>query len=113
MYVKEGQHLDALVEATIKDDEQGDPPASRDILEALGITVGEEYGSLRYLTRRISSVVKEELEKKGMELYDIKLEFGRNNGSIILIDEISAGNMRVYRKGKKVEPLDLVKYLLD
>lgn len=111
-YAEEGQPLDGFVEVTLKDDDRQDPPISADALEALGILSIEEYETLKNLTREISKIVKAELEKKGMELYDIKLEFGRINGKIALIDEISGGNMRVYKDGKMVEPLDLVKFLL-
>lgn len=111
-YAEEGQPLDGFVEVTLKDDDRQDPPISADALEALGILSIEEYETLKNLTREISKIVKAELEKKGMELYDIKLEFGRINGKIALIDEISGGNMRVYKDGKIVEPLDLVKFLL-
>lgn len=111
-YAKEGEPLDAFVEVTLKDDDRQDPPISADALEALGILSIEEYETLKHLTREISKIVKAELDKKGMELYDIKLEFGRINGKIALIDEISGGNMRVYKDGKIVEPLDLVKFLL-
>jgi phosphoribosylaminoimidazole-succinocarboxamide synthase len=47
-------------------------------------------------------------------LYDIKLEFGRckKSGEIILIDEISGGNMRVYKNGSYMLPLDLEKDFL-
>lgn len=111
-YAEEGQPLDGFVEVTLKDDDRQDPPISADALEALGILSIEEYETLKHLTREISKIVKAELEKKGMELYDIKLEFGRINGKIALIDEISGGNMRVYKDGKIVEPLDLVQFLL-
>ncbi|MCR1834083.1 phosphoribosylaminoimidazolesuccinocarboxamide synthase [Oceanobacillus caeni] len=112
-YVEEGQPLDAFVEVTIKDDERQDPPISKDALDMLGILTKEEYEVLKGLTKDISLVVKEELAKKGMELYDIKLEFGRNKANeIILIDEISGGNMRVYKDGEYILPLDLEQLLL-
>jgi len=47
-----------------------------------------------------------------MELYDIKFEFGRVGDKIHLIDEISGGCMRVYKDGKKLEPMELVTTLL-
>ena len=112
-YVSEGQELDALVEVTLKDDDRGDPPITRDTLEMLGILSGEEFDTLKSLTKKISGVIKEALAVKGMELYDIKLEFGRVDGEIVLIDEASAGNMRVYKDGAIVGPLDLVRLLLD
>ena len=49
---------------------------------------------------------------KGLDLYDIKLEFGLVNGEIALIDEISGGNMRVYRNGEIVDPMELSKIVV-
>lgn len=113
-YAKEGQHLDSLVEVTLKDDDRGDPLITKDALNALGLLNCDEYDILRNLTKKISGIVKDELAKKGMELYDIKLEFGRVgvNGEIALIDEISAGNMRAYKDGTIVAPLELVRLML-
>ena len=111
-YATEGQELDAFVEVTLKDDEREDPPITKDALAILGILTNEEYESLKAQTQTICKMVKEDLAKYGCELYDIKLEFGGNNGEVILIDEISGGNMRVYKDGSIVKPLDLVKIVL-
>jgi len=111
-YVREGDKLDALVEVTLKDDDRGDPPITRDMLDMLGIMTGGEYDVLKALTKRVSGVIKDELAAKGMELYDIKLEFGRVDGEVVLIDEISGGNMRVYKGGAIVDPMDLVRLIL-
>ncbi|TXL66514.1 phosphoribosylaminoimidazolesuccinocarboxamide synthase [Cerasibacillus terrae] len=113
-YATEGQSLDAFVEITLKDDERNDPPISRDALDMLGILSLQEYESLKQMTQDISEIVKYELGKKGIELYDIKFEFGRDQaGNIILIDEISGGNMRAYKDGKYIEPLKLTKLMLE
>lgn len=107
-YAEEGQKLDKFVEVTLKDDERNDPPISRDALSMLGILSGGDYETLKQLTIDISDIIKEELARKNIELYDIKLEFGRDKeGNIILIDEISGGNMRVYRDGKAIDPIEL------
>ncbi|MCM3744906.1 phosphoribosylaminoimidazolesuccinocarboxamide synthase [Sporosarcina luteola] len=112
-YCEEGQPLDAFVEVTIKDDDRNDPPITEDALAQLGILTEDEYAVLEKLTKEISVVVKEELAVKGLDLYDIKLEFGRDpEGNIMLIDEISGGNMRVYQDGVYVAPLDLEKLVL-
>lgn len=112
-YAVEGQDLDAFVEVTLKDDDRGDPPISKDALSMLNLLTNEEYETLKSLTQRISGLIKDELGAKGMELYDIKLEFGRDEeGNIMLIDEISGGNMRVYKDGKIVDPLELVTLML-
>jgi phosphoribosylaminoimidazole-succinocarboxamide synthase len=113
-YCTEGQPLDAFVEVTLKDDVRGDPPITKDALMMLGMLSEDEYEDLKSLTQRIAKIVRDEIAKKGMELYDIKFEFGKSpEGEVMLIDEISAGNMRVYKDGKRVEPLDLVRLMLD
>lgn len=112
-YCEEGQTLDAFVEVTLKDDERNDPPISKDGLVMLGLLTAEEYDELEQMTKQISGIVKEELAKRELELYDIKLEFGRDSeGALMLIDEISGGNMRAYGKDGYVEPLELEKLML-
>jgi len=115
MYAEEGQPLDAFVEVTIKDDARQDPPISDDALSMLGILSLEEYKVLKDLTKQIGQVIKDELAVKGIELYDIKFEFGRigEDGQIALIDEISGGNMRAYKNGQYIEPLQLEKWMLE
>lgn len=113
-YATEGQDLDSFVEVTIKDDERLDPPISEDALSMLGILTHDEYAILKQRTIEISKFVAAELEKKGLTLYDIKLEFGRDakTGEILLIDEISGGNMRAYKGDTYIEPLHLEKIML-
>lgn len=115
MYAKEGQTLDAFVEITLKDDERKDPPITEDALHMLGILSRDEYKILKELTVKISNIIRAELAKKDIELYDIKLEFGRIGTSkeIALIDEISGGNMRAYKDGKYIEPLKLERLILE
>lgn len=111
-YCEEGQSLDAFVEVTLKDDDRNDPPINQEGLSQLGILSKAEYATLEKLTKDVSAVVKEVLAEKGLELYDIKLEFGRDaQGEIMLIDEISGGNMRAYKGGTAILPLDLEKLM--
>jgi len=115
LYVKEGQPLDALVEVTLKDDKRNDPLITDDALDMLGILSKSEYQTLKNLTKKICNIIKEIMAEKNIELYDIKLEFGRleDTGEIILIDEISGGNMRAFKDGKYIEPLELEKLMLE
>jgi len=106
-YCKEGQPLDYFVEVTLKDDNREDPPITKDALEMLGVATGEEYETIKEMTQKTTAVIRDELAKKDVELYDIKLEFGRVDGRITLVDEISGGNMRAYRNGEYIQPLDL------
>ena len=112
-YIKEGEPLDAFVEVTLKDDARQDPPISRDALTMLGILSADEYKTLEDMTKKIAGIVKDALAEKGLDLYDIKFEFGKIDGEIVLIDEISGGNMRVYKEGSYVEPLTLTGLFLD
>lgn len=113
-YCQEGQEVGDFVEFTIKDDERGDPTISKDALALLNILNEQEYETIKADTVTICKLVKEELAKKELDLYDIKLEFGRDSqGKTILIDEISGGNMRVYKNGVYLEPLKLEKEFLS
>ncbi len=114
-YVKDGQPLDAFVEITLKDDAREDPCITDDALELLGILSKEEYLVLKNLTKKIAAIVKAELAKKGIELYDIKFEFGRvgEDQQIVLIDEISGGYMRAYKDGQHIQPLELAQIMLN
>lgn len=112
-YINEGADLDAFFEITIKDDAAGDPTISKDCLETLNIARADQYEELKRLTKEICGLIRDILKEKGLDLYDIKLEFGLDeNDKIILIDEISGGNMRVYRGNEYIEPLKLTELVL-
>ncbi len=107
-YIEEAAELPAYVETTFKNDELCDPLVTKDGLVVLGVMTAEQYDSMKERTQKISTVVKNELAKKGLDLYDIKFEFGIDkDGEVILIDEIASGNMRVYKDGVYVNPMDL------
>ena len=107
-YIEEGADLPAYVETTFKNDEKGDPLVTKDGLIDLGVMTGEQYDAIRDMTRRISAIVKEDLAAKGLELYDIKFEYGYDaEGKVMLIDEIASGNMRVYKDGEYIAPMTL------
>lgn len=108
-YIEEGANLDAYVEMTLKNDEKGDPLITKEGLVALNIMTDEQYEQTKAMTQKITEIVAEDLKEKGLILYDIKFEFGFNNGEVILIDEIASGNMRVYKDGEYIDPLTLSK----
>jgi len=113
-YIKDGTPLEGgLVETTFKNDALGDPLVNEDALVALGVMSHEMYASMREQTLKIARIVADDLKKKGLDLYDIKFEFGYNKNEVILIDEIASGNMRVYKDGKIVDPMDLTKMILQ
>ncbi|WP_394268732.1 phosphoribosylaminoimidazolesuccinocarboxamide synthase, partial [Anaerococcus nagyae] len=90
-----------------------DPLITKDALVLLNIMTEEEYEELKDLALNIGEIVREELAKKDLDLYDIKFEFGRlADGKVALIDEISGGNMRAYKGDQYIEPLELEKIML-
>ncbi|MCL2821878.1 MAG: phosphoribosylaminoimidazolesuccinocarboxamide synthase [Firmicutes bacterium] len=113
LYVSEGDPIcPPVLEVTIKDDERNDPPINKNILASLNIMTPKQLDDMRAMGFKIANIVREECEKKGMVLYDIKLEFGIVDGKLALIDEISAGNMRAYVKGKVLSYNELSERIL-
>ena len=107
-YIEEGADLPAYVETTFKNDALGDPLVTKDGLVCLGVMTEEQYDSLKAQTQAITKIVADDLAEKGMELYDIKFEFGYDSeGNVMLIDEVASGNMRVYKDGQYIDPMTL------
>lgn len=112
-YIEEGKPLNNYTEITLKDDDRDDPLIIEDALVQLGILKEGEYDKICQMNIKISNIIKDIIKEKGLDLYDIKLEYGRLAGSdeIVLIDEVSGGNMRAYKDGKYIKPLELSKYM--
>ena len=107
-YIEEGADVPAYVETTFKNDELGDPLVTKDGLIALGVMTAEQYEDIKVMTQQITQIVADDLNEKGLVLYDIKFEFGYDaDGKVMLIDEIASGNMRVYKEGKYIDPMTL------
>ena len=109
-YIESASDLPEYVEMTFKNDEKGDPLVTKDALIALNIMTGKQYDDIKEMTKKITRIVADDLKAKGLDLYDIKFEFGYDaNGDVMLIDEIASGNMRVYKNGEYIEPMALSK----
>ena len=112
-YIADGTPLEGgYVECTFKNDALGDPLVTSEGLAALGIMTPEMFASMKEQPLKITKIVADDLKKMGMDLYDIKFEFGYNNDEVILIDEIASGNMRVYKDGQIMDPVELTKVIL-
>ena len=109
-YIEEGADLPAYVEMTFKNDEKGDPLVTKDGLIVLGVMTDEQYEDIKAMTQQITAIVADEMKARGMDLYDIKFEYGYDaDGKVMLIDEIASGNMRVYKNGEYIDPMTLSK----
>ncbi len=113
-YIKDGTPLEGgYVECTFKNDEKGDPLVTGEGLAALKVMTPAMFESMKEQTLKITNIVADDLKTIGLDLWDIKFEFGYNKGEVVLIDEIASGNMRVYEGNKIVDPVELTKKILN
>ncbi len=111
-YIEDGTVLDGgYVECTFKNDAKGDPLVTAEGLVALKVMDMDMFNSMKEQTLKITKVVADDLRTIGCDLWDIKFEFGYCNGEVVLIDEIASGNMRVYKDGEKLDPVELTKLI--
>ena len=113
-YIADGTPLEGgYVECTFKNDAKGDPLVTAEGLAALGVMSLEMFQSMKEQTLKITKIVADDLKTIGLDLWDIKFEFGYNGDEVILIDEIASGNMRVYKGNTIVDPVELTKLILN
>ena len=98
-WVKPFQGL-GIVEFTLKDDSLDDPLIAEDAVVALGIAGKEEVEVMKETAKKVAGILREFFSSKGLQLVDFKLEFGRLDGELIVIDELSRDTMRVARNGR-------------
>ncbi|HEO99137.1 MAG: phosphoribosylaminoimidazolesuccinocarboxamide synthase [Campylobacterales bacterium] len=96
-----------LVEFDYKNDELGDPKLNDQHCLILNLVNGtDELEYIRYMARRINTILSAFYAELDITLVDFKLEFGRDkDGNIILIDELSPDNFRLWDT-KTQEKLD-------
>jgi phosphoribosylaminoimidazole-succinocarboxamide synthase len=104
--------LEPVVEITLKDDEGGDPPITANSLAALGVLKESEVEELIQLTKKAVNYIKEDLSQKGLDLLDIKVEFG-DIGGFALVDEVSGDSMRVSREGVVLDHKELYQAVIN
>lgn len=103
-WVQQGTPLPSLVEFTLKDDERGDPLVSEDTLAALNILPLKDSTIIKKKAQQATAIIKAELAATGLELLDIKYEFGQVENKIVIIDEISGDTMRVMKDSRVLRP---------
>jgi len=99
-YLTKGRPLHDFFEITTKDDAAGDPRISRDLLASpdFGAPMTDaQYEECRQLCLKAAELIRDDLASIGYTLIDIKFEIGRIDGHTRIIDEVSAGIMRVYK----------------
>ena len=103
-----------IVEMRYNNSELGDPLINKHHAVALGLMTYDELAHVKQVALRTNELLGELLHKVGIELVDMRLEFGRasDNGHIIISDEISPDTCRFWDEATG-EKLDKDRFRLD
>ena len=103
-----------IVEMRYNNSELGDPLINKHHAVALGLMSYEELAHVKQVALRTNELLGELLHTVGIELVDMRLEFGRasDNGHIIISDEISPDTCRFWDEATG-EKLDKDRFRLD
>ena len=101
--IKQGKKFkEPIIEFFLKSDELNDPFMNSAHIKLLNIATTREIKYLIKLALRINILLIKLFSKIGIILVDFKLEFGKSNNEIILADEISPDNCRLWDKKSKL-----------
>lgn len=103
---EEGTKLPStVVEMYYKNDELGDPLINSYHIKTMGLATEDQVHKMEEYALKINDVLTTYLKTKKLELIDFKLEFGLNNGEVILGDEISPDTCRFWdsETGEKLD----------
>ncbi len=93
----EGKNLQKpIIEFYYKSDELDDPFINDNQIESLNIATEAELTYIKEQTLKINQLLIKLFSQDDLDLVDFKLEFGRVDGKIILIDEFSPDNCRLW-----------------
>jgi len=81
-----------------KSDEYGDPMVNDDVIMALNLASEEDLRAIKDLSLRINAILIDYLDRRGLLLPDLKLEFGKAEGILLVADEISCDTCRLWLK---------------
>ncbi len=103
-----------VVDLRYNNDELEDPFINRDHAVALGLATYRELDGMYDIARKANDLLKDLFHRAGIELVDMKIEFGRasDNGEIIISDEISPDTCRLWDE-ESGERLDKDRFRLD
>ena len=103
-----------IVEMRYNNDALDDPFINPDLAVAIGLVTYEEAARMISEAKKANGILKELFHRIGIELVDVKLEFGRatDNGEIILSDEVSPDTARLWDE-RTGERLDKDRFRLD
>ena len=104
--IEEGTVLKCpTLEFSYKNDELGDPLINSYFLKSLDLATQSEIETITEYAFKINNELKTLFHGCGLDLVDIKIEFGRYKGKVILADEISPDTCRLWdvETGEKLD----------
>jgi phosphoribosylaminoimidazole-succinocarboxamide synthase len=113
--VEEGyRNPNTILDLRYNDDDLEDPLINRDQAVAVGLSNYQELDQMYDMARRTNQLLKDLFHRAGIELVDMKIEFGRasDTGAIIISDEISPDTCRLWDEATG-ERLDKDRFRLD
>lgn len=110
---EEGYELASpVLELYYKNDDLGDPLVNETHAQAMGWANMEQIENMKKIALRVNELLTHIVGKAGIYLVDYKLEFGRNEGKVMLGDEISPDTCRFWDINTK-EKLDKDRFRRD
>ena len=109
----EGEPLpEPVLEHYYKDDALEDPMINDWHIRLLRLASPQELAAINETALRVNALLREFLGGRDITLVDMKLEFGRHHGKILLADEICPDTCRLWDKGTG-EKLDKDRFRRD
>lgn len=98
-HLEDGLELrEPIIEFYYKSDALDDPFINESQIHALRIADKEEIATIKQMTLEINQLLIPFFAQSDFDLVDFKLEFGKVNNEIILVDEFSPDNCRLWDK---------------
>ena len=102
----EGEMLpEPVVEHYLKDDALGDPMINDWHVRVLRLATAPELQAINETALKVNAILREFLDARDVVLVDMKMEFGRHQGKMLLADEICPDTCRFWDKatGEKLD----------
>jgi phosphoribosylaminoimidazole-succinocarboxamide synthase len=94
-----------VIEHYLKDDALGDPLINDWHIRVLRLATAAEMQVINETALKVNAILREFLDARAIVLVDMKLEFGRHHGKILVADEICPDTCRFWDKstGEKLD----------
>ena len=108
-----GTKLDSTIEEIVLRDEYLENPVIyKTHILAMHLATSEEVDFMVETSLKVNEILTEYMADIGVELVDFKLEYGRYEGRVLLVDEIDADTSRFW-DARTHEPMDIDRFRRD